>query len=156
MIIGIKPEVWFPVMTLFLGALAKGIGDWLLESRKARTDREARRETREESVRAKVIEFQRTTLLELQEAAQALARATGRSQHEDRMAFRQSGAWGKNQYSEGANQSSLDANISLTRLRVRWWLMTKSDPSLNSSEPLAQGMWLVNPKAMVTRAYEKL
>lgn len=119
MIIGIKPEVWFPVMTLFLGALAKGIGDWLLESRKARTDREARRETREESVRAKVIEFQRTTLLELQEAAQALARATGRSQHEDRMAFRQSGAWGKNQYSEGANQSSLDANTSLTRLRVR-------------------------------------
>lgn len=119
MIIGIKPEVWFPVVTLILGALAKGVGDWLLESRKAQTDREARREVRDEEVRAKMLEFQRVNLLEVQEAAQALARATGKAQHDDLMAFRKTGVWGKNLYSEEASQGSLDGHIRLTRLRVR-------------------------------------
>ena len=119
MIIGIKPEVWFPVVTLFLGALAKGIGDWFLESRNAKTDREARRESRDDNVRAKRLEFQRVNLLEVQEAAQALARATGKSQHEDLMAFRKTRVWGKSQYSEEANQGSLDGHIRLTRFGVR-------------------------------------
>jgi hypothetical protein len=119
MIIGIKPEVWFPVGTLILGALAKGIGDWLLESRKATTDREARREARDDNVRAKALEFQRVNLLKLQGAAQALAKATGKSQHEDLIAFRKSGVWGKNQYSEETSQGSLDGHIRMTRFGVR-------------------------------------
>lgn len=119
MIIGIKPEVWFPVVTLLFGVLAKGIADWLLESRRAKADLEARREAREDDVRAKMLEFQRVNLLEIQEAAQALARATGKSQHEDLMAFRKTGVWGKNQYSEEASQGSLDGHIRLTRFRVR-------------------------------------
>lgn len=117
--IGIKPEVWFPVVTLILGALAKGVGDWLLESRKAKTDREARREARDDNVRAKMLEFQRVNLLELQEAAQVLVRAMGKSQHEDMVAFRTTGVWGKNQYSEEANQGSLDGHVRLTRFGVR-------------------------------------
>ncbi|TAM32318.1 MAG: hypothetical protein EPN68_02680 [Rhodanobacter sp.] len=119
MIIGIKPEIWFPVVTLILGALAKGIGDWILESRKAKADREAHREARNDNVRAKMLEFQRVNLLEVQDAAQALVRATGKSQHEDLMAFRKAGVWGKNQYSVEADQGSLDAHIRLTLFGVR-------------------------------------
>jgi hypothetical protein len=119
MIIGIKPEVWFPVVTLILGALAKGTGDWLLESRKAKADRGARREARDDDMRAKMLEFQRVNLLEVQDASQALARATGKSQHEDLMAFRTTGVWGKNGYSEEASQGALDGHIRLTRFGVR-------------------------------------
>lgn len=118
-IFGVKPETWFPVITLLLGAVAKGVGDHLSDSRKTKAEREARHEQRLDAIQLRRVEFQRSTLLDLQSAMQKLARATGKASHEDTMAFRQTGVWGKNHVSEEANIGALEAHTLINILRVR-------------------------------------
>ncbi|HTV86968.1 MAG TPA: hypothetical protein VME63_16330 [Dyella sp.] len=118
-ILGVKPETWFPVITLILGAVAKGFGDRLSDARKTKAEKEARREQRLDAVQLRRVEFQRSTLLDLQNAMQKLARATGKASHEDTMAFRQTGEWGKNLVSEEADTGSLEGHTSINILRVR-------------------------------------
>ncbi|MBF6990779.1 hypothetical protein [Cupriavidus sp. IK-TO18] len=114
---GISQEVWFPVLTLILGALLKGAGDWATDSRKDKREAGARNAER----RIKRNELQRATLLELQEMAARLGRFAGRAHHEDAMAVRRGGTWGKsllgNEVSEGLRSASADV-IKLS-VRVR-------------------------------------
>lgn len=112
-------NTWFPVLTLVLGAVLKGLGDVVIEGRKARAEREARAEERKDAAAARWAQFQREALLELQDAAQALARATGRAHHDDTMAYRHTGVWGKNKVSPEANDGALDGHTKLAKFLVR-------------------------------------
>jgi hypothetical protein len=67
-ILGVKPETWFPVVTLIVGAVGKGFGDFLNDKRKTKAEKEARHEQRLDALRLRRVEFQRSTLLDLQSA----------------------------------------------------------------------------------------
>lgn len=119
-VFGIRPEVWFPVITLILGAILKGVSDLIFDERKTKREKEARLEQRLDAIQLRRVEFQRSTLLDLQTAMQKLARATGRASHEDLMAFRSTGKkWGTNKLSEEANMGALQAHANMLMLRVR-------------------------------------
>jgi hypothetical protein len=107
------------VVTLIAGALLKGIFDALTDRRVSRRERDARQEQRQDALRLRRVEFQRATLLELQEAVFQLARFTGRAQHQDVVAYRSSGTWRKHLLTEEVNQGFLRSQISIGRLRVR-------------------------------------
>lgn len=119
-VFGIKPEIWFPVITLILGAILKGVSDLIFDERKTKREKEARLEQRLDAIQLRRAEFQRSTLLDLQTTMQKLARATGRASHEDLMAFRNTGKkWGANSLSEEANLGAQQAHASIHMLRVR-------------------------------------
>jgi hypothetical protein len=118
-ILGISPTIWFPVVTLIIGAVLKAIFDALTDRRAARREREARQEQRRDAFHLRLIEFQRSTLLELQEVASQLARFTGQAQHQDEMAYRASGTWGKQPLTDEVDQGFLKAQTDINRLRVR-------------------------------------
>ena len=112
-------QVWFPVVTLVVGALLKGIFDMLSDRRSHRREREARYEQRRDALALRRAEFQRETLLKLQDVISQMTRLTGRINHEDVMAFRQSGAWRQNRLPEDVNQGYLEATMQMGQLRVR-------------------------------------
>ncbi|HDR8984381.1 hypothetical protein [Burkholderia vietnamiensis] len=116
---GIQPQTWFPVVTLVIGASLKAIFDYFSDGRLRKRELEARREQRRDAIRISRADFQRATLLELQEACQQLARATGRMAHEDLVAFRTTGKWHMHRLSEETDQSSLKGFTSVSKLRVR-------------------------------------
>jgi hypothetical protein len=63
--------------------------------------------------------FQRSNLLELQDSLQDAMRLIGRAHHEDMLAARESGEWGKSMLSEEVNQGTLLANRNLAILTER-------------------------------------
>jgi uncharacterized membrane protein YccC len=63
--------------------------------------------------------FQRSNLLELQDSLQDVMRLIGRAHHEDMLAARESGEWGKSMLSEELNQGILLANRKLAILTER-------------------------------------
>ncbi|MET4675887.1 MULTISPECIES: hypothetical protein [unclassified Luteibacter] len=118
-VFGIKPETWFPVITLILGAALKGMGDFILEGQKAKREIQARLESNAETRRARAVDFQRETLLDLQEALQGMARATGRTNFEDIMNYRATKKWQSTRLSEDASAKFQEFAVKVTRLRVR-------------------------------------
>jgi hypothetical protein len=118
-VLGIPPETWFPVVTLIIGAVLKAVFDMMTDRRTARREREARQDQRRDALRLKRVEFQRATLLELQEAISQLARFTAQAHDQDVSAYRGSGAWRKQLLTEEVNQGFLSAQTSLGGLRVR-------------------------------------
>ncbi|HEX7913910.1 MAG TPA: hypothetical protein VF534_38340 [Paraburkholderia sp.] len=118
-ILGIEPKVWFPVVTLIVGGALKSIGDFVTHRRTTAREREARREQRRDASRIRQIDFQRDTLLELQDFCQQLARHTGRINFEDSMAFRETDQWGKSPVSAEANEGSRACQAGISKLRGR-------------------------------------
>jgi hypothetical protein len=112
-------NTWFPVATLLLGYLSKSIFDWIEHRRSLRKDNEARRA----QLRAQLLErrtaFQRQTLLDLQDWLAKLARATGASFHQDRMAFHETGEWQKQQIEGGWSDRHLEAQTAVNKYSVR-------------------------------------
>jgi hypothetical protein len=116
----IPVETWFPVVTLLVGA---GAG-WALEAwREHRTrDREAaaRAVAYREAQRLRQLEFQKITLLALQEQTTKFARLIGRMHHNDIMSHRKDGVeWGKVQMPEGLSTEILAAQQQISMLHVR-------------------------------------
>jgi hypothetical protein len=66
-------------------------------------------------------EFQRQTLIELQDAVFDLMRATGAMHHQDEMAFRKTGQWQKQFLGDELDQKALMSNrrTSMFKVRVR-------------------------------------
>jgi hypothetical protein len=93
--------------------------DWLKNLRESEREREARREARREALSDQRRNFQRQTLLELQEAVQDLTRATGAMHHHDDMAFRRTGEWQRELLAEPLNEQLLLANRRVMLLAVR-------------------------------------
>jgi hypothetical protein len=86
---------WFPVVTLLLGFATKAISDWIDYKRGLMREREARHAAREEKRYERRVEFQRQTLLDLQESIAKLSRATGAAHRQDYVAYRKNGEWQK-------------------------------------------------------------
>lgn len=81
-------------------AFVAGFGSkWLLELEQHRRvtarEREARREARRDFLEQRRADFQRQTLIELQETCATLLRRTGQAHHSDEMAFKKTGEWQK-------------------------------------------------------------
>jgi hypothetical protein len=87
-LIGLKPETWFPVITLIAGAGLTGILAFMADRRKLFGEKEARKDQRLDAARIRRIEFQHATLLELQEAMAKLARFAGQTYIHDFIAFK--------------------------------------------------------------------
>lgn len=81
MILGVSPEIRFPVITLIVGVVLKGIFDAITDGRAERREKDARRALRLDAFRQRRDEFQRATLLELQEVVARLVRFAGRAHH---------------------------------------------------------------------------
>lgn len=116
---GLTADIWFPVFTLVLGILLKGWFDAASDKRTLQREREARREQRQDALRFRRIEFQRETLLELQDAVGKLIRTTGAMNHADVMAYRETGEWRKQKLGEKLNEDFTNAQGLTARLRVR-------------------------------------
>jgi hypothetical protein len=110
---------WFPVVTLIIGFAISSVSDWLKYRRDSERERAARIETRRDQRSEQRRNFQRQTLLELQEAVQDLARASGATHHHDEMAFRQTGRWQRDPLSEELNDQFFQANRRVLLLVVR-------------------------------------
>jgi hypothetical protein len=112
---------WFPVATAFAGYAAGFVTEWFRDSRTARREREARAEKRADDLRARRAEFQRQTLLDLQEAMFQLARAAGTLYHQDVMTFRKTGVWGRqlvsDEVSEGHRAALARTDMLVARVR---------------------------------------
>lgn len=93
---GFTPSVWFPVVSVVLGFICKGVLDHFSEQRRIEADRTSRREGRSEAARLRRIEFQRSSLIELQELLDSLGRYAARCHIEDVSAYRKTGTWGRN------------------------------------------------------------
>ena len=115
----ISSAAWFPVVTLVAGYIMKAISDRLDHTRAVQRERENRRETRRAQLAERSAEFQRTTLLDLQEAIQDLLRASGSIIHADTMSFRTTGEWRRQKLPEGLSEAQFEANRKCILLTVR-------------------------------------
>ncbi|WP_124470381.1 hypothetical protein [Burkholderia ubonensis] len=118
-IFGIEPKVWFPVITLIVGAALKELGDWVTHRRTATREIASRRIERQAAAHLRRIEFERGTLLELQDTCQQLARHTGRLHFEDGIAYKRTGEWGKSLVSDETSDGARVCQASLSKLRSR-------------------------------------
>jgi hypothetical protein len=64
-------------------------------------------------------DFQRETLLNLQDAVAKLARATGKMNHLDSIEYRTTGKWGGRRFPEDLNDDAHQANVSVMLLTSR-------------------------------------
>src|SRR5260370_35432981 len=85
----------FPVMTVVTGSIMKAVSDRLEHSRALQRERENRKEMRRIQLAERRADFQRQTLLDLQEVLKDFARAAGAAYHADVMAFKKTGTWAK-------------------------------------------------------------
>jgi len=110
---------WFPVFTALLGYIAS----LLTESLRDRRARDRERDARDSLRRAQLLErranFQRETLIRLQDEVLKLARAAGRMNHLDEMEFRKTGKWGGNLFPDGLSDGAFQANVTIMVLTSR-------------------------------------
>jgi hypothetical protein len=117
----IKPEVWFPVVSLVVGALLKAGFDYFNEARLEARERRVRLEKRQESFLMQKIEAQRVLLPQLQESIVELMRTTHLLNLEDQKNYRKSGSWGKLPVGDELSDRSMTAfrQVGLFRVRVQ-------------------------------------
>lgn len=110
---------WFPVVTLLMGFGASALGEWLRDVRTIRREREARQARRHEESHERRANFQRQTLLDLQESLFVLGRATGSIHHQDRMAYKTTGQWRRNAVTNDVDEGFREAQVRSAILSVR-------------------------------------
>lgn len=107
------------LLSLAAGSGLTMLSGWASDRRTARREGDARADERRDRQRTRREEFQRETLLALQDAAMRLARCTGAANHQDVMAFRKTGKWQKQQLEEPLNSDFRVAQAELTLLATR-------------------------------------
>jgi hypothetical protein len=121
---------WFPLLTALGGYLTSAVTEYLRDRRARERDRataaamsEREREARAAATRLQLFQrrsdFQRETLLSLQDAVAQLARAAGRMHHPDEMEYRRTGQWGGHLFPEDLNDSAHQAGVKTLMLMVR-------------------------------------
>ncbi|PYV75386.1 MAG: hypothetical protein DMG96_17365 [Acidobacteria bacterium] len=107
---------WLPVFTLLLGAgitlVATVITSLLQHRLTSQRERETRRELRRDQLAERRADFQRETLIQLQEATTDLSRAVGWASGQDETAFEQTGQWGKREHHTDVD---VQANVAMGR-----------------------------------------
>lgn len=104
---------------MLLGFGTKFVSDWFQDKRTLQRERETRDALRRDQLAERRANFQRQTLLELQEAVQDLVRATGAAHVQDERMFRETGRWQRQPLGEEINQQIFLANRSVLLLTVR-------------------------------------
>lgn len=118
-IFGVPHEVWFPVVSVLLGFLGKGVLDAFGDNRRARLDAETRRQERSNAAKLRRVEFQRSVLIELQEVIQQLGRFAGRAHFADATAYHEAGVWGNTGLPEDISDGSAVAQGRAALLSAR-------------------------------------
>jgi hypothetical protein len=117
--LGTPAATWFPVFTLILGAVLKGVFDALSDRRTSRRELAARVDQRKDARHVRRTEFQRTTLLELQDAILRLGRMLGAAHYQTVISTREGHTWGKAQLTDEVNTGYTDALNVTSKLRAR-------------------------------------
>ncbi|WP_153019300.1 hypothetical protein [Lysobacter capsici] len=115
----IKPEIWFPVVTLIIGSLITALFDWLKDRRTLSRESVSRKELRSDALRLKRIEFQRSTLLDLQITAHSLCRQAALANLALVQAEREGQRNTKLPGTVAEDLRAASANFQLLRVRVR-------------------------------------
>lgn len=115
----VSQSQWFPVVTLLLGFVASGLLEYFRDFRQYQRESSARADERESIARQRNQEFQRQTLIDAQDAASKLLRATGKAHYEDVVQFRKSGKWKENLLSNETDQELFSQNAGLSVLSSR-------------------------------------
>jgi hypothetical protein len=121
---------WTGLAGVVIGYAGTLWGEARRDRRAADREREARREDRDDDRARREAEradarqvlreqFQRETLLQLQEAVQQVARSAGHMHHFDVVASRSTGQWGKNLYPEDVSDHDLEVTVRLLILTAR-------------------------------------
>jgi len=108
-----------PALSAFGGFLLAALAEYLRDRRTREREREARADARRLQLFQRRSEFQRETLLNLQDAVFALSRAGGRVHHLDEMEFRKTGVWGGNHLPEDLNEEARLAAVKVSAFMVR-------------------------------------
>jgi hypothetical protein len=130
----VKFESWFPVVTLLVGFLASSAIEWFRDRRTLKREREARESMRREKRADRRGDFQRETLLALQDSLLELGRSNGEIYHLDLIAYHRTGEFVRQRISEELNERNRLANgrtsVLTSRVRdvaVREMIQTFSD-----------------------------
>jgi hypothetical protein len=107
-----------PILTLILGFVTASITEWFRDGRAIRREREAREDTSRAQRFERRTNFQRETLLNLQDSVAKLARVTGKMHHFDLMEYRKTGKRGS-LFPDEFSDESQKANVSITLLTSR-------------------------------------
>lgn len=108
-------DVWLPLASLVVGFLIKLVADRVQNGWSLERERIAREAIAREQRLARKIEVQRQALLDLQEAAASLVRATSIGSFQDVTSHRETGLWAKNRWPEEANSGHLIAQNQVAR-----------------------------------------
>lgn len=114
-------NVLLPYATLAIGYATKSISDWIDLRRASRREREARQEARRDRLFERRVEFQRATLLELQEELLNLVRTASQMHVQDTKAYRETGKWQRQLFGEELSEADRLAHprVALLSVRVR-------------------------------------
>jgi hypothetical protein len=112
-------EVWLPLVTLLLGYAGSLLTESRRDARLAQREEKARADTRALAGADWRDEFQRKTLLELQEALLVVARTSAEMHTEDLRGFKATGKWGGGLHSEELDQRGQASNGILSTIKVR-------------------------------------
>ncbi|EKS29382.1 hypothetical protein [Afipia felis] len=111
---------WFPVLTLLLGYGTKSLSDWIDFKRTVRREREARAEIRRDKISERRNDFQRATLLELQEVAHRLGRMAYLANYCDETTYRRDPEnWQKQLIPEETSEGFREAQARASLLSAR-------------------------------------
>jgi hypothetical protein len=110
---------WFPVFTALLGYVGSLLTESLRDKRATAREREARHSLTRAQLLERRANFQRETLLRLQDEALKLARAAGRMNHLDEMRFRETRKWGGTLFPDGLSDDAFQANVTIMVLTSR-------------------------------------
>lgn len=106
-------------LSVIVGGALTMLSAWIADKRLNERERESRREERRERIALRRSDFQRETLLALQEASQKLLRTAGAMHHQDVVAFRQTGRWQRQQLSDDLDANYLQHNTDTMLLASR-------------------------------------
>jgi hypothetical protein len=110
---------WLPLITAFGGLVSGVILEWLRDKRTYGREREAREAARRDARTQKRNEFQRQTLLDLQDSVMKLMQTTAAAHQSDMTQYGKNGIWQKVRYSDEINKDSQFANAQSAILGVR-------------------------------------
>jgi hypothetical protein len=112
---------WFPSVTLLIGFATGAVTEWLRDRRTEGRERKARKEARRDQFLERRKDFQRQTLLDLQEAVMELIRTAGEMHYQDLMASRKAGKWVSQPVTDELNERAriVQARTTLLSVRVR-------------------------------------
>lgn len=114
-------------LSVLLGFGAKSVSDWFQHKQTLQRERETRDALRRDQLAERRANFQRQTLLELQEAIQDLARATGACSAYDEKVFRETGKW------QGPLRGELNQQVFVANRRVLLLAVRVRDKSLRDA-----------------------